>query len=117
MTSKPAPAPEKPDDDAAAADAAAAEITLPLRKPIPVYTDKVSTLKLRRPTGSDLVQIGNPVIFDPVSYPPVVRHDMPRMCAMLARLADIPESSIERLEPEDLVAAAWAVSPFFIPMT
>ena len=104
-------------DEAPAADATAtaAAIILPLRTPIPVYTDKVAELRLRRPTGRDLIQIGNPVIFDPVSEPPVIQHDMPRMAAMLARLSEIPASSIEKLEPEDLVDAAWAVTPFFIP--
>lgn len=106
---------DKPETTEATAAAATDVIILPLSKPIPVYDDQRAVLALRKPTGKDLIQIGNPVIFDPISEPPRVNHDMPRMCAMLARLADVPHSSIERLEPEDLVAAAWAVSPFFIP--
>lgn len=101
---------EKPD-----APAGDDVIVFMLRKPIQAFDEKLAELRFRRPTGRDLIQIGNPVLFDPVSEPPRIQHDMPRVVAMLARLAEVPASSIEKLEPEDLVDAAWAVTPFFIP--
>jgi len=70
---------------------------------------------MRLPTGADLVRIGNPVLFYPHAEPAKIEHDMPKMLTMIARLSDLPSSSIELMEPKDLIAAAWLLSPFFIP--
>jgi hypothetical protein len=103
---------DRPDPEA---DAPAAEIEFPLSKPIIAYGDEVTVLKLRKPTGVDLIRIGNPVTFYPHLEPPKIEHDMERVVAMVARLAGVPSSSLERLEPDELVGLAWAISPFFIP--
>lgn len=101
----------------AAADEAAAEILLefPLERPINAYGEEIKVLKLRKPTGADLVRIGNPVKFNPYVEPPQVEHDYTRVLAMVARLANVPSSSLERLDPEELTSLAWAISPFFLP--
>jgi hypothetical protein len=90
-------------------------IEYPLSEPLKAYGETVSVLKLRKPTGVDLIEVGNPVTFYPYADPVKIEHDMPKVRAMLARLANIPSSSIERLGPRDLVGLAWAISPFFIP--
>ena len=51
-------------------------------------------LMFREPTARDLLSVGNPVIFDPISDPPKIMHDEKRMNAMLSLLADVPPSSI-----------------------
>lgn len=89
--------------------------TFPLRKPINAYGEEITVLELRRPTGADLVRVGNPVKFTPHAEPPIIEHDYVRVAAMVARLANVPSSSIERLEPDELTALAWGISPFFLP--
>jgi hypothetical protein len=100
----------------AAADAVTDEsITVTLSKPIPVFDEKFTSLKFRKPTAGDIIQIGNPVLFDPISDPPRVEHHAQRMTAMMARLSGVPASSLAKLETEDWIACAWELSPFFIP--
>lgn len=90
-------------------------VEYPLDSPIVAYGEDVKILKLRKPTGADLVTVGNPVIFFPYAEPVRVEHDMSKVVAMLARLSGIPSSSINLIGPTDLVGLAWAISPFFIP--
>lgn len=91
------------------------EIEFPLKTPINAYGEDVSVLKLRKPTGADLIAVGNPVKFSPFTKPPTVEHDYPRIVEMAARLANVPSSSIAKLDPDELIMLAWAISPFFIP--
>lgn len=90
-------------------------VTVTLSKSIPVFDDKVSVLLFRKPTAADIIQIGNPVLFDPISDPPRVEHHAQRMTAMMARLSGVPASSLARMETDDWIACAWELSPFFIP--
>jgi hypothetical protein len=91
-------------------------ITVPLIKEIPVFKDMVKELKFRRPTAADIIRVGgSPVEFDPISTPPRVTHPPGYMTAMLSRLANVPTSSIERMDTRDWTACAWAISPFFLP--
>jgi hypothetical protein len=102
-------------DDEQEAKEAEIVIEYQLAEPINAYGEEIKVLKLRKPTGMDLIEIGNPVDFYPYAEPVKVAHDMPKVRAMLARLANIPSSSVARLGPRDLVGLAWAISPFFIP--
>jgi len=86
-----------------------------LSKPILSFGKQIDTLTLRKPTGADLIRIGNPVIFTPHVDPPRVEHDMARVIAMVAKLSGVPSTSLETLDPADLVGLAWAISPFFMP--
>ena len=87
-----------------------------LAKPIQAHGETVSELRFREPTGADIVNVGNPVIFDMASDPPKVTHDDRKMAAMMARLANVPPSSIGLMGPQDWVACAWLLTPFFVPM-
>jgi hypothetical protein len=104
--------PNKPETEEEAPEIA---IEFPLSEPINAYGNKIEVLKLRKPTGVDLIEVGNPVNFYPYADPIKIEHDMPKVRSMLARLANIPSSSIDRIGPRDLVGLAWAISPFFIP--
>jgi Phage tail assembly chaperone proteins, E, or 41 or 14 len=90
-------------------------ITVTLSTPINAYGEDVSVIKMRKPTGADLLRVGNPVEFDPISDPPKISHNMQRVQQMVARLANIPSSSLEKMATQDWVACAWAVTPFFLP--
>jgi Phage tail assembly chaperone proteins, E, or 41 or 14 len=89
---------------------------LRLSQPIEAHGEKVSELRFRNPTTRDILEVGNPVIFDPISDPPKITHDAIKMNVMLSRLAGVPPSSILHLDPRDWVACAWGISPFFVPM-
>jgi hypothetical protein len=91
-------------------------ITFNLVKPIPVFKDSVHSIRFRKPTGEDLIRIGNPVEYDPYGVGATVRHDMGRMVAMMAALSGYPTSSFRHMDPNDMVSCAWALSPFFMPM-
>jgi hypothetical protein len=87
-----------------------------LRSPITAYKEEVQTLKLRRPSGADLIAVvRNPVIFTPSIYPPEVRHDLPRVVSLVARLSKMPSSSLGKMAPLELATLAWAISPWLMP--
>jgi len=90
-------------------------IYVKLSKPIKSYGDEVSVIKMRLPTGGDGIRIGNPVDFYPMTDPPIVRFNMPLVQAMVARLANIPSGSIEKMASNDLMSCAWKLVPFFLP--
>jgi hypothetical protein len=90
--------------------------TLELAREVEAHGQKIGKLVFREPTGRDLLSVGNPVIFDPVSDPPKIIHDERRMNAMLSLLASVPPSTIAMLAPRDWVTAAWGITPFFVPI-
>ena len=55
--------------------------TIELSKPIEAHGQQITKLVFREPTGRDLLNVGNPVIFDPISDPPKVVHDERRETA------------------------------------
>jgi len=90
-------------------------IYVKLSKPINAYGDEVSVIKMRMPTAGDGMRVGNPVDFYPMTDPPLIRFNMPVVQAMVARLANIPSGSIEKMMPQDLVACGWKLAHFFLP--
>ncbi|MGH6739381.1 MAG: phage tail assembly protein [Bradyrhizobium sp.] len=86
----------------------------PLSRPIKAYDEEVDVLKVRRPTAIDLIQIGNPVLYTPGS-PPRIELDFVKLIAFLARLSQVPSSSLERLDPQDLIEIGWSLAPFLVP--
>lgn len=86
-----------------------------LDKPLPAHDGEVRELVFRKPTAGDILRIGNPVIFDPISDPPRLQFDERKMMNMLAVLAGVPPSTIAMLDPRDWISCAWGISPFFIP--
>ena len=87
-----------------------------LSKPIEAHGVIMTEISFREPTARDLLAIGNPVIFDPISSPPRVTHDEHKMHAMLSLLGNIPPSSVQMLSPRDWITCAWGLTPFFVPM-
>lgn len=86
-------------------------ITFPLKKKIEAHGEELSELKLREPTALDIIEVGNPVRLDGTNN--TIFHDDRKMQGMIARLAGIPPSSVAQLAPNDFVAMAWALTPFF----
>lgn len=103
------------DTEKSAAEPKKPDLVFELTTPILSYGEEIKVLNLRKPTGADLIRIGNPVLFTPHVEPPRVEHDMPRMVTMIATLSNTPSSSIATMDPKDLIGLAWSLSPFFIP--
>jgi hypothetical protein len=101
----------------AAATPAAVEIkpTFKLSKPIMAMGKEVSELTFRPPTGNDLINAGNPVVFYPYEDPPKIEHRMPKVVTMSARLSNVPSKSLEKVDLDDLVQLAWVITNWFIP--
>ena len=91
----------------------------PLEKPVPDIENPGEFLKevtLREPSGTDMVEAGNPVDFDPISQPPKVSIDPRKMAAMISRLSALPPSVVGRMAPKDMINIGWVVAPFFVPV-
>jgi Phage tail assembly chaperone proteins, E, or 41 or 14 len=107
---------QMPESAAAAIRVEDGVTTVELQKPIAVFGDKVASLKFRRPTAAELVTARhNPVIFDTVSDPPLIRHDYLHVMDWIALLTKQPRSSLLTMDVVDLVSCAWAMTPFFMP--
>lgn len=85
-----------------------------LSKPISAYGDEITVLRMRKPTGADIIAIGNPCPVNPYVDPPEVKHDYKKVVQMVARLANVPSSSLERMEADDLIGLGWMIAPFFL---
>ena len=89
--------------------------TLKLTKPIKAHGEMVDTLNFRAPTGLDIIEVGNPVILDMSSRPPVITHDARKMAQMIARLAAINGAALADMDPSDFSEACWVLTDFFMP--
>lgn len=87
-----------------------------LGKPVEAHGETVSEIAFREPVGADILAVGNPVIVDMASDPPRITHDERKMTAMIARLGNVPPSTVGLMGPQDWVSCAWLLTPFFVPM-
>lgn len=91
------------------------EITIDLDTPVQAYGDMVKKLTFRRPTGGDIMQLGDgyPINIDwqtgRVTPNPKV------MGEMMAILANVPPSAIRSMDANDWSTCAHALMGFFPP--
>lgn len=117
----PSPAESSPDETAKQWAQPDGSISVPLIYDVPVFDEgsgsieRVKVLKFRKPTGLDLLEIGNPVVFDALSEPPRVEHKTQIMLRMMSRLSDIPYASLAKMDTQDMVTCFWALTPNFMP--
>lgn len=99
---------EKPDDDL---------LIQALAKPVKAHGEDITELRCRRPTGKDVLELGNPVMVDPFADDPIktARFDWGVMAPMIARLAGVPMSTLGACEPSDLTTLAWKLAVFLLP--
>lgn len=95
--------------------AEAQPLTLTLSKPVQAHGEDVTTLTFREPTGADIAKAGMPVSFGLSDGEAQVTFNPKEMNAMLACLAGVPPSTIGQLAAGDWTAAAYMVTPFFVP--
>ncbi len=82
-----------------------------LTQPIKAHDETVESLTLRRPTGKDVRELGYPY---KISADESVSLQADVIARYIERLAAIPRSSVDQMDPVDLNAAAWAVAGFFL---
>jgi len=88
-------------------------LAVPITVPAKGGTKTIDRIVFRRPTGGDILEVGNPVIFDPGRAQ--ITHDMQRMPLMIFRLSGVQPPVLAKMDPRDLVDCMWAITPFFIP--
>lgn len=99
-----------------APDSPDGKVRVPLSKPIPAHGEDVTELVFREPNGADIARCGNPVLINPATVSiEDVRFDEPKMNRMMAALAGVPLSTIEKLPGGDWQICAWTVAGFFLP--
>lgn len=88
---------------------------VPLSKPIEAHGEPISELVFREPTGGDIARCGNPVIYNPATESiDDVRFDEAKMNKMIATLAGVPLSTVEKLPAHDWSICAWTIAGFFL---
>lgn len=88
-----------------------------LEKEIVSYGKAVKKIKFRKPLAGDIIRIGVvPLSYDIISDTPSLDDDQgPAMDFMLARLSNVPSTSIATMESVDRAICVEALSPFFWP--
>lgn len=88
------------------------EIVIDLFGPAQAHGEPLKQLKFRRPTGGDIMKLGElPIKFDrngAISINPSV------MGEMMSILAAVPPSTIDRLDSEDWLACSYGLARFFV---
>jgi hypothetical protein len=80
----------------------------------PIYGNKreqVHELKLREPTAGDILRCGNPLYFNTDG---MHIHEQ-KMNLMIAALSGILPPLLEAMHPQDWMACAYRLRPFFLP--
>ncbi|MBN9430814.1 MAG: phage tail assembly protein [Bosea sp.] len=86
-----------------------------LSRPIEAHGEPLTELVFREPTGGDIARCGNPVIWNPATQSiDDVRFDEAKMNKMIATLAGVPLSTVEKLPAHDWSVCAWTVAGFFL---
>jgi hypothetical protein len=110
-----APPTENPAADAPPPKKRLKEITVDLEMPVPAHGETLSKITFRRPTGADLIAMGDayPIHFDVVTGD--IRPNPPAMAEMMTTLAAVPMSTIKLMDAEDFATCAYALMGFFPP--
>lgn len=87
-------------------------IVIELSEPIQAIDRAFERLELREPRGKDLREIGTPVSFGSGGGFTI---DSERLALMIARLANIPESSVDQLSAFDWMLCQTAIMGFLGP--
>ncbi len=87
---------------------------VPLSHEVKAHGETLSALTLREPRGADLVAAGLPFSLREEPGRAITPVIDPRSCRdLIARLADVPPSTVDALSVADFMAAAAAVMGFF----
>jgi len=109
---------EKPDTPEKSADVIPVrkkEVVIELGQAVMANGEMIKKLTFRRPTGGDIMGLGDdyPIHIDWASGQ--IRPNPPAMGAMMSLLAQVPPSTIKALDAEDWSTCAHALMAFFPP--
>lgn len=91
-------------------------ITFPLSKPIKAHNEELNSLDLAKPTSKDIRELGYPFSAVPGANGEADMKLHPDIGAKyIVRLAKIPMSSVDQLEPCDLLMLHTEICGFFSP--
>ena len=111
----------KPELVTASAEAAPApkirpkEITIDLNTPVQAHGETLKKMTFRRPTGGDLIAIGDHYPININYQTGEVLPNAPAMGEMMTILAAVPMSTIKQMDSDDFATCAWALMGFFSP--
>lgn len=91
------------------------EVVIKLAVPVQAHGETLNEMKFRRPTGKDIMAIGDdyPIHIDWSTGQ--VRPNPPAMGQMMSLLAAVPPSTIASMDAEDWSTCAHALMGFFPP--
>jgi hypothetical protein len=91
------------------------EIVIDLEVPVMAHGEMIKQLKFRRPTGGDIMALGDNYPIHINWQTGEIRPNPPAMGDMMVTLAAVPPSTIKALDAEDWSTCAHALMGFFPP--
>lgn len=82
-----------------------------LSKSVRAHGDELHVLELREPTGKDVRELGFPYT---ASGDAGVKMDAGVIAKYVSRLAGVPSSSVDEMQPSDLNTISWEIVGFFL---
>ena len=82
-----------------------------LSKPVRAHGEDIHVLELREPTGKDVRELGFPYT---ASGDAGVKMDAGVIAKYISRLASVPPSSVDEMQPSDLNTISWDIVGFFL---
>ena len=86
-----------------------------LSTPLNSFGEEITVLKMRRPNGVDLINLGQPCDLDPFSEPPRFIPNIAKSVVWASRLSGVPSTEFGKLSTNDLMTIGWKFVPFFSP--
>jgi hypothetical protein len=91
------------------------EIVIDLEDPVQAHGETIKQIKFRRPTGGDIMSLGDNYPIHINWQTGEVRPNPPAMGEMMSLLAAVPPSTIKSMGAEDWSTCAHALMGFFPP--
>jgi hypothetical protein len=91
------------------------EITIDLETPVMAHGDMIKKITFRRPTGGDIMALGDNYPIHIEWTTGSIRPNPPAMGEMMSVLAAVPPSTIKAMDAEDWSTCAHALMGFFPP--
>ena len=89
--------------------------TWPLSAPVFMADAKIEEISFRKPTGLDLMMVGNPVKMTPYGGAEDAVVDYRLAYAMLERLSGVPIKVLQTIDPAEATELFWVMGTFFTP--
>jgi Phage tail assembly chaperone proteins, E, or 41 or 14 len=91
------------------------EIPVPLKRPVQAHGKEIGSITIRRPKGGDITACGFPMLMagDGSGTDAQGQPDARAISKYIARLGDVPASTVAALDAEDWQACMVVVMGFF----